>query len=166
MKKILLAGLILLLGISPVFATITRTLQHNITYGGSVINGITVPGVPINGTTITAGATITSDSVYQAGSISYGYSAVTLMASAIGGVTPNIKLTYQTSYDNINWFNPTSTTGNGVVSSVSTLDSVVGSGNTWVVYNYTVYPYIRFNLQNNSATTDTVTAETLWQDYV
>lgn len=165
MKNLFLIGLFMLLGLSQANAGMTKTLSHNLTTGGSVIYGVVQPGTPINATSIPSGTTITTDSVNQAGSFSYGYSAISLIANSATGVTPNIKLTYQSSYDNINWFSPVTSNGLGVVTVVSTIDTSVGSGNTWIVYNYTVYPYVRFNLQNNSATTDSVTAETMWQDY-
>lgn len=150
MKRLLLIGLILLLGINHAFAAITRTENHN----------LTMSNVPINGTSIAANATITTDSVYQAGAQSFGYSA---LATQIAGINPNMKITYQTSYDNINWFTPNTTSG-GTLTAQNVLATSISS-NTWVVYQYTVYPYIRFNFQNTTVTADTITADTMWQDW-
>ena len=152
MKKLLL-GLLMVLITLPAFADVMKTLPKQ----------LTISGTPISATTIAAGSTITSDSVYQPSSLSFGYSALAINATAIGGVTPNIKLTYQVSYDNANWFSPALTNGSGAVTVESTLDSAVGTGNTWVVFPYTVYAYDRFIFKNNSATTDSVTAETVYQ---
>lgn len=151
MRKLFLVGLFLLLGFNQAFATITRTMQHN----------LTIAGTPINGTTVGANSTITSDSVYQAGAQTFGYSA---LATTIAGTNPNMKITYQTSYDNVNWFTP-NTTSSGTLTAQNVLVTAATT-NTWVVYQYTVYPYIRYNFQNTTSTADTITAETMWQDYV
>ena len=152
MKKLLL-GLLMVLITLPAFADVMKTLPKQ----------LTISGTPIIATAIAAGSTITSDSVYQPSSLSFGYSALAINATAIAGVNPNIKLTYQVSYDNVNWFSPLLTNGSGSVTVESTLDTAIASGNTWITFPYTVYPYDRFIFQNNSATTDSVTAETVYQ---
>lgn len=151
MNKLFLTGILFLSLISSAFAEITRTMQHN----------LTISGTPINGTTIVSNSTITSDSVYQAGAQTFGYSA---LASQISGTNPSIKITYQTSYDNQNWFIP-NTTSAGTLTAQNVLANSA-NGNTWIVYQYTVYPYIRFIYQNNTVTNDTITAETMWQDWL
>ena len=149
MRMILLVGLFLLLGFNQAFSAITRIEQHQ----------LSISGVPMVNTVVATSTTVTTDSVYQAGSQTNGYAA---LATIINGA--NVKLTYQTSYDNINWFSPVTTNGSGTVTAQSTLDSVT-NGNTWVIYSYTVYPYIRWNFAVGSTGTSAITAETLWQDW-
>ena len=153
MKRLLLIGIFLFVMATQSFADVMKTLPHQ----------LTISGTPMIGTVIASSSTITSDSVYQPSALSFGYSAMAINATAVGGVSPNIKLTYQVSYDNVNWFSPVLTNGAGSVTVESTLDTSVGSGNTWVVYPYTVYPFSKYIFQNNSATTDSITAETIYQ---
>ncbi len=150
MKKLLLIGIFILLGFSQAYANITKTLTHN----------LTISNVPINGTTVGANSTITSDSIYQAGASSQGYSA---LATTIAGSSPNMKITYQVSYDNVNWFNQ-NTTAQGTLTAQNVLATSITSS-TWISYTYITYPYIRFNFQNTTATADTITADTMWQDW-
>ncbi len=130
MKK-LLVGILLMLMPTMAFADITRTMQKV----------LTISGAPINGLQIASNQTVTSDGIYQAGSQTFGYSALaTQISQASGGIS--VKISYQTSYDNINWFTP-NTTSAGTLTSQGVLATAI-TGNTWIVYQYTVYPYIRF----------------------
>lgn len=151
MNKLFLGALFLIFGISQCFATTSHTEAHN----------LTISGVPINGTVIATSQTVTSDSVYQSGAPANGYSA---LVTQISGASASVKITYQTSYDNVNWFSPVTTNGTGTVTNIATLDSAAIS-NVWIVYPYNVYPYIRFNFASSVSGSSTVTAESLWQDW-
>ena len=119
------------------------------------VHQLTIGGAAVNGYFIQANNTVTSDSVNMNGNL--GFLA---LATQVSG---NVSISYQVSYDNINWFSPVLTNGSGAVTVESTLDTAIASGNTWITFPYTVYPYDRFIFQNNSATTDSVTAETVYQ---
>lgn len=162
MNKLFLVLFGFLLWGNMAFANITHTLPHNLTSGGNVVNGQTIAGTPINTTTIATGATLTSDSVYETGTSSFGYS---VLATIVGGT--GIKESYQVSYDNINWFNP-STTTLGAVFNIQTLDTLA-TGNNWIIYPYPISTWVRFVFTaSNSfgATQDSVTAETVYQDWL
>lgn len=163
MKKLLLIVFFMLLGFSQAFADITHTLPHNLTTGGNVVNGQTIAGTAINNTIIATGSTLTSDSVYETGTSSFGYSVLATIVNGTG-----VKESYQVSYDNNNWFTPNTTNSVGVITPIGTLDTLA-TGNNWIIYQYPVSTWIRFVFtaaNSNGATQDSVTAETVYQDWV
>ena len=151
MKRILLVVLFLLLGLSQSFAEITKTFSHN----------LTISGTPINGTVIATSTTVTSDSVYESGASSFG-SAV--LVTNVKGANAGVKITYQTSYDNTNWYSPTTTNGSGTLTNVATLQTLA-STDSWIIFPNAIYPYIRFNFAQGAGGTATITAETIYQDW-
>ena len=156
MKKLLIILFLLLVGSSQSFAGI-RSEFHNLTVGGTTSNGVTNPGSPINNYVFASGATITSDSLYQTGSLGYNSSAIATQVS--GG---SVKISFQVSYDNITWFTPYTTSG-GTITSITNLVTSL-SANSWIYYQYQFAPYIRFIFQATG--TPTITAEALWQDWL
>lgn len=149
MKKLFLIGLFLMLGLNQAFATAIRTEFKN----------LTISGTPINGTVISTNQTVTSDSIYQSGSEGSDLSAIAIQVASGG----NVKTTIQLSYDNLNWFNPMTSNGQGVLTNVSTIDTSINS-NTWIGYSNTFAPWVRFNI-TSSGGNSTITAESLWQDW-
>lgn len=142
MKILKLLILFILLGINISFAAV-RTEYKN----------LTIAGAPVIAYNISSGATVTSDSVYESGA--YNYNG---LATIVNG---SVKITYQASYDNINWWTP-NTTSAGTLTATGVLATSVTS-NTWVSFPAVVAPYIRFNYQSTGASS--ITAETLWQDW-
>lgn len=149
MNKLLLIVLFTMLGLCNSFADITHTLSHN----------LTVNGAPLSGTTVSTNQTLTTDSVYETGASSFGYSVLVTQVSGNG-----VKISYQTSYDNANWFTPNTTSPIGVLTPVGTLDTLATS-NTWIIYQYPVSPYIRF-VYTSTGGSSIITGETVWQDWV
>ena len=144
MRILKLLFVFLLIGLVPAFANQKRT----------EVKQLTVGGVAINGTAIAANNTVTSDSIYQSGN--EGFLALATQIDASGAVG----ISYQISYDNVNWWTPY-TTSSGTLTAAGTLVTSL-TANRWVVATAILAPYMRFVYVSTAASH--ITADTLWQD--
>lgn len=149
----------LLIGLIPAHAEQRRVEIKQLTVNGVYINGWSLP--KSNGADyVGSKSTITTDSIYQNGN--NGYGTLATMINASGDVLES----YQVSYDNINWWTPNVIQSNnaGTISSIATIDSNMLT-NSWIQYNWTIAPYVRFIYTNKNTTGNSViTADALWQD--
>jgi hypothetical protein len=144
MKILKLLTILLLIGIVPAFASPKRTEVKQLTYGGVNLNGYSIPNNNV----------VTSDSVYQSGN--EGFLALATQIDASGAVG----ITYQVSYDNINWWTPYTTSG-GTLTAAGTIATTM-TANRWIISTAVLAPYMRFIY---TATANShITADTLWQD--
>lgn len=143
MKKLLLLGLLLLLGFNQAFASPKRIEIHELTIGGNSIAN----------TVIATSQTVTSDSVYMRGNSGYN----SLVTTVTGGVAIN----YQVSADNSTWYTPNISNAPGNPSSVGTIDGLLSS-NMWISFPWTISPYIRFNYKSTNQST--IDSMIIWQD--
>lgn len=141
MKILNLLVLFVLIGLSPSWAAKRAEVKQ-----------LTISGVAVNAYAIGSGVTVTSDSVYQTGNL--GFLA---LATQVSG---NVGITYQVSYDNINWWTPY-TTSSGSLTAAGTIATSITS-NTWIVATAVLAPYMRFIYASTGSST--ITADTLWQD--
>lgn len=141
MKILKLLVIFLLIGLVPAFAA-KRAEVHQLTVGG----------VAVNGYVIGSGNTVTSDSVYQTGNLGF-----LSLATQVSG---NVGITYQVSYDNLNWWTPY-TTSTGTLTSIGTIATSITS-NRWIIAIAVLAPYTRFVYTSTGSST--ITADTLWQD--
>lgn len=142
MKILRLVALFLLIGLGTAFAAPNRVETHQLTIGGSQLNNYVIP----------ANNTVTSDSVYQIGTNGF----LSLATWVVG----NVSISYQISYDNINWWTPY-TTNAGTLTSAGTIATSI-TGNRWIIATAIMAPYIRFNY--SSTGTSTIDSLMLWQD--
>ncbi len=147
MKILRLLILFILIGVIPVYAAPKRVEIKQLTIGGAAVKAYAVA----------TSTTLTSDSIYQSGNSGY-----TSLATNVGGNAGILTVKYQVSYDNVNWFKP-STTSAGALTTSDTLATNMTS-DTWIVLPYTMTPYIRFIFSSGTATTDSITADAIWQD--
>lgn len=134
--------LFLLIGIIPALAAPNRV----------EIKQLTVSGIPVTGDSLSNGQQLVSDSIYQMGN--NGFLSV---ATQVSG---NVSLSYQVSYDNINWWTP-NTSSSGTLTSIGTIATSLTS-NTWVISQAVMAPYMRFIYTSTGSSV--ITADALWQD--
>lgn len=111
---------------------------------------LAVSGVPIQGTTISS--PITSDGIYQSGNLGF--------MSLVMKVSGNVAISYQLSFDNINWFTPNNTDGANLTA-VGTIVSAL-TANAWIVLVAMLAHYVRFTFTPSGSST--ISANALWQD--
>ena len=111
---------------------------------------LTSSGVNILSTTTSN--PITSDGVYQSGNLGF--------MSLVVNITGNVSISYQLSFDNINWFTPSTTDGTNLTSAGGIVTSL--TTNAWIVLTAMLAPYVRFIFTPSGSST--ITANTLWQD--
>lgn len=140
MKKLFLSMLVLLVLGSTAFAS--RTTYKTLRISGAEINSYAIP----------SGATITSDSVYQAGNIGYG--------SLLTSVSGNVTISQQVSIDGTNWFTPYTTDGS-TLTTAGTIASAV-TADRWIILTAKLAPYVRFVYASSGAST--ITSKYVWQN--